>query len=151
MIKLFKSLPSHPKVFVLIPPPGISQCSATGPEGNASVCLAYNMSFHAINEVFPVLQRRIAKDAGADGVIDVWAALNGSSCTKQAPDPNPKDGRHLEGPPCPHTADGIHPYSDTQTIIAHVIAKSIAAHDGRDDLSISNKRSAPILQTLYLI
>ena len=72
----------------VLPPPGISQCTATGPAGNASVCLAYNMSFHAINEVFPVLQRQIAKDGGADGVIDVWGALNGTSCTTGTPPPH---------------------------------------------------------------
>ena len=81
MIKLFKGLPSKPKVFVVTPPPAISQCTKTGPAGNGSICLAYNMSFHAINEVFPVLQRQIAKDGGADGVIDVWGALNGTKCT----------------------------------------------------------------------
>ncbi len=45
------------------------------------------MSFHAINELFPVLQRQIAKDGGADGVIDVWGALNGTSCTALGPGP----------------------------------------------------------------
>lgn len=60
MIKLFKALPSKPKVYmyVVLPPPGISQCSVTGPKGNDTICLAYNMSFHAINEVFPVLHGR---------------------------------------------------------------------------------------------
>lgn len=58
MIRLFKALPSKPKVFVVLPPPGISQCSLTGPAGNASVCLAYNMSFHAINEVILTLEIR---------------------------------------------------------------------------------------------
>ena len=131
MIKLFKSLPSHPKVFVVLPPPGISQCSETGPAGNASVCLAYNMSFSAINEVFPKLQRQIAKDGGADGVIDVWSALNGSSCTTQAP------GTNLEQAPCPHTADGIHPYADAQAIVAQTIAKGIGAAVVKTDDTVS--------------
>lgn len=121
MIKLFKALPSHPKVFVVLPPPGISQCSETGPAGNSSICLAYNMSFHAINEVFPVLQRQIAKDGGADGVIDVWSALNGTSCSTLGP------GHNLERPPCPHTADGIHPYPDALRVIAETIASAITA------------------------
>jgi lysophospholipase L1-like esterase len=119
MIKLFKALPSKPKVYVVLPPPAISQCSQTGPAGNASVCLAYNMSFRAINEIFPVLQRQIAKDGGADGVIDVWSALNGTSCTTQAA------GKPLMQQPCPHTMDGIHPYSDAQTVVAQTIAKGI--------------------------
>ena len=40
MIATFKALPSHPKVFVVLPPPGISQCAQTGPAGSSSVCLA---------------------------------------------------------------------------------------------------------------
>lgn len=119
MISMLKALPSNPKVFVVLPPPGISQCSETGPAGNASICLAYNMSFHVINEIYPVLQRKIAKDAGADGVIDVWSALNGTSCTTLPP------GRPLMQPPCPHTVDGIHPYPDTSSVIAATIAESI--------------------------
>jgi len=117
MIQLFKTLPSKPKVYVVLPPPGISQCQATGPAGSASVCLAYNMSFTAINEIFPVLQRQIAKDGGADGVIDVWGALNGTACTK-----GPLAGNV---PPCPHTVDGIHPYPDGLAMIAQTIAKTI--------------------------
>ena len=92
--------------------------------GNASICLAYNMSFDAINQVFPVLQRQIAKDAGADGVIDVWSALNGTACTK-LPAGVPLD--HFKGSPCPHTANGIHPYSDAMATVAQTIAKGIAA------------------------
>ena len=121
MIKLFKSMPSQPKVYVVLPPPGISQCSETGPEGNASVCLAYNMSFHAINELYPTLQRQIAADAGADGVIDVWGALNGTACTTQPP------GVNLEQAPCPHSMDGIHPYPDAAGAIAATIAKTLQA------------------------
>ena len=48
MLQLFKALPSRLRVYVVLPPPAISQCAATGPRGNASVCLAYNMSFRAI-------------------------------------------------------------------------------------------------------
>eukprot|EP01052_Picozoa_sp_SAG31_P019743 SAG31_NODE_1453_length_8285_cov_11.761544_4_plen_283_part_00 len=123
MIKTFKALPSHPKVYVVLPPPAISQCTLTGPMGNASICLAYNMSFKAINEIFPVLQRQIAKDAGADGVIDVWSALNGTACTSE-----PAGAKLMPpGSPCPHTADGIHPYSDTMATVAQTIAKGIGA------------------------
>ena len=107
MIGIFKSLPSQPKVFVVLPPPAISQCQQTGPAGNASVCLAYNMSFHAINEIFPVLQRQIAQEAGADGVIDVWTALNGTNISTSA------------------TADGIHPRDDALGVIAQTIADTI--------------------------
>jgi lysophospholipase L1-like esterase len=119
MVKLFKALPSKPKVFVVLPPPGISQCKATGPAGSGSVCLAYNMSFTAINEIFPVLQRQIATDSGADGVIDVWGALNGTTCTT-----GPLAG---QVPPCPDTVDGIHPYPDSLAVIAATIAKAITA------------------------
>jgi len=121
MIKTFKALPSHPKVYVVLPPPAISQCSLTGPTGNASVCLAYNMSFHAINVQFPVLQRQIAKDGGADGVIDVWSALNGTACTSQRP------GFKFGNGVCPHTADGIHPYADAMATVAQTIMAGIGA------------------------
>ena len=81
------------------------------------MCLAYNMSFAAINEIFPKLQRQIALDSGADGVIDVWSALNGTACTT---------GPHAgQVPPCPHTVDGIHPYPDGLAVIAKTIAKTI--------------------------
>eukprot|EP00036_Acanthoecidae_sp_10tr_P011357 CAMPEP_0182920728 /NCGR_PEP_ID=MMETSP0105_2-20130417/3680_1 /TAXON_ID=81532 ORGANISM="Acanthoeca-like sp., Strain 10tr" /NCGR_SAMPLE_ID=MMETSP0105_2 /ASSEMBLY_ACC=CAM_ASM_000205 /LENGTH=275 /DNA_ID=CAMNT_0025058179 /DNA_START=50 /DNA_END=877 /DNA_ORIENTATION=+ len=123
MIKTFKALPSNPKVFVVLPPPGISQCAVTGPAGNSSVCLAYNMSFHAINEVYPVLQRQIASVAGADGVIDVWSALNGTACTAISPCPTCHGS--VPSPPCPHTMDGIHPYPDGLAVIAKTIAKTI--------------------------
>jgi len=124
MIKLFQDLPSKPKVFVALPPPGISQCAATGPAGNASVILAYNMSFHVINEVYPVLQRQIAKEAGVE-VIDVWGALNGTTCAACTPDTCPKNGMH---PPCPHTVDGIHPYKDSLGDMAAAIAAAIRKH-----------------------
>jgi hypothetical protein len=127
MIKIFKALPSKPKVFVVLPPPGISQCAQTGPAGNASVCVAYNMSFHVINEVYPSLQRQIAQDAGADGVIDVWAALNGSTCTATPPCPTCSADALVPSPPCPHTMDGIHPYPDALTVIAKTIADTIQA------------------------
>jgi len=120
MIKLFQALPSKPKVFVALPPPGISQCHATGPAGNASVILAYNMSFQAINEVYPVLQREIAKEAGVS-VIDVWGALNGTECAACTPDTCAGEF----APPCPHTADGIHPYPDSLGDMAKAIAAAI--------------------------
>jgi hypothetical protein len=123
MIATFKALPSLPKVFVVLPPPGISQCATTGPAGNATVCLAYNMSFDAINKIYPVLQRQIAKDAGADGVIDVWSALNGTTCT--AIPPCPSCHGLVPVPPCPHTIDGIHPYPDALAVIAQLISTTI--------------------------
>lgn len=108
MIRIFKALPSNPKVYVVLPPPAISQCPSTGPAGNSSICLAYNMSFTAINEIFPVLQRKIAKDAGADGVIDTWTALNGTNISTSA------------------TADGIHPRDAALGVIAETIARVIS-------------------------
>eukprot|EP00039_Didymoeca_costata_P031756 m.36092 g.36092 ORF g.36092 m.36092 type:complete len:268 (-) comp9019_c0_seq1:1242-2045(-) len=107
MIKIMKDLPSKPKVYVALPPPGISQCPETGPAGNATIALAYNMSYVAINEVFPVLQRKIATEAGADGVIDVWTALNGTNISTSA------------------TADGIHPRDEGLGVIAQTIAAVI--------------------------
>lgn len=54
------------------------------------------------------LQRKIAAVAGADGVIDVWTALNGTNISTHA------------------TMDGIHPYPPALGVIAHTIAKAIA-------------------------
>ena len=119
MIRIFKALPSKPKVYVVLPPPGISQCAATGPAGNASICLAYNMSFEAINVIYPVLQRKIAEEAGADGVVDVWTALNGTNISTHA------------------TVDGIHPYPPALGVIAKTIAGVIAPGWS------SSSRSAP--------
>jgi lysophospholipase L1-like esterase len=109
MIKLFKALPTNPKVYVVLPPPAVSQCTATGPAGNATICLAYNMSYTAINVIYPVLQRSIAKTAGADGVIDVWTALNGTSISPHA------------------SVDGIHPYPPALGVIAETIASVIGS------------------------
>lgn len=103
MITKFKALPTKPKVFVVLPPP------LTHPPQDPSKPAPFNMSMHVVNEVYPVLQRQIATKAGADGVIDVWTALNGTSM-----DP------HL-------TCDGCHPRDESLTIIANTIAKAIAA------------------------
>ena len=69
--------------------------------------------------------RKICKDAGCDGVIDVWTALNGSSCTKLPP------GAQQETPPCPHTPDSIQPCSDTMAVVVQTIAKGIGVMWGR--------------------
>ena len=108
MIAMFKALPSKPKVYVVLPPPAISQCPSTGIRGNASICLAYNISFDAVNVQYPVLQRMIANDAGADGFIDVWTALGGLNISVNA------------------TADGIHPKDAALGVIAKTIASVIA-------------------------
>lgn len=113
MIKIFKALPSQPKVYVVLPPPAISLCPDSGIAGDVDHCLSYNMSFHAINEIFPVLQRQIANDAGADGVIDVWTAMNGTNVST-----------HI-------TADGIHPYDPGHQIIAQTIADVILNDQGQ--------------------
>lgn len=40
MVKLFKALPSKPKVFVVLPPPGISQCKVRGREESVLASVA---------------------------------------------------------------------------------------------------------------
>ena len=102
MIAKFKALPSKPKVFVVLPPPLYPP-------------YPYNMSAHAINIEFPVLQREIAKQA--DGLIDVWSALmalGGANTTY---------GPQLGGAPL--TCDGCHPKDAGLTIIAQTIAERI--------------------------
>ena len=66
------------------------------------------MSYKAINKIYPVLQRQIAHNGGADGVIDVWTALNGTSISPHA------------------TVDGIHPYPPALGVIAQTIADAIS-------------------------
>ena len=83
MIKIFKALPSKPKIFVVLPPPAISQCTLTGRAGNSSICLAYNMSYVAINEIFPVLQRKIAKEGGVD--VSPFSSQRTSSVSFSSP------------------------------------------------------------------
>lgn len=107
LIEAFKALPSTPRVYVLIPPPGISRCADTGVAGSADVYLAYGVDFAAINEAIPRLLPEIAKKAGADGVIDVWNAFNGTGVS-------PK-----------HSYDGVHPTDMASAVIAQLIAKTV--------------------------
>ena len=104
MIAKFKALPSKPKVFVVLPPPLFPPWP-------------YNMSAHAINVEFPVLQKKMAEDSKADGFIDVWTPLmkiNGLNASL---------GGDLDGEPL--TCDGCHPKDAGLTIMARVIMEAI--------------------------
>lgn len=68
MISAFRSLPSKPKVFVMIPPP------LYPPD-------PYDMNSTVINGVLPKLLPEIAAQGGA-GVIDVFDALGGANLTQ---------------------------------------------------------------------
>merc|ERR1740117_1587312 len=113
MIAKFKALPSKPKVFVVLPPPLFPPWP-------------YNMSAHAINVEFPVLQKKMAADSKADGLIDIWTPLkdiNGLNATL---------GGILDGESL--TCDGCHPKDAGLTIMASVIMKAITTAISQKEL-----------------
>lgn len=64
MIKNFKDLPSNPKVYLMVPPP-------------LKRPYPYKMNKTVINEVYPKLIRKIAKESEAeDEVIDILSLGN---------------------------------------------------------------------------
>jgi len=68
-IPFVSSLPSKPKVFVILPPPLYPP-------------FPYEMNETVINEIFPVLLPEIASVSGATGVIDVFSALGGAALSQ---------------------------------------------------------------------
>lgn len=116
MVSKFKSLPSNPKVYLLIPPPLVN------PPNHPDSPPVYGMTKHVINEMFPNMVASIAVETGADGVIDIWTALGG------------EDGyAHTD-----MTCDGCHPKDKAMTIIAKTIANAITADN--EDVEWSNSR-----------
>ena len=105
MIAKFKALPSKPKVFVVLPPPLFPPWP-------------YNMSAHAINVEFPVLQKKMAADGKADGFIDIWTPL-----VRVSGGLNATLGGNLSGEPL--TCDGCHPKDAALTIMAATIMEAI--------------------------
>lgn len=104
MISQFLSLPTKPKVYVMVPPP------LTNPPTRPNDPPPFNMSRHVINEQFGWLHRSILMESGADGLIDIWSALGGV------------DGFFHDDMSC----DGCHPKDKAMTIIANTIAEAIA-------------------------
>lgn len=95
LVSSFQALNPRPKIYVALPIP------LTGPPFYAT------MLPNVINEVFPVLQREIAKDVGADGVIDTWSALGGNNA------------------PANQTCDGCHPKDAAMGVMAKTIGDYI--------------------------
>lgn len=62
MVAAFKALAPPPKVYLMIPPPLYSP-------------YPYSMNSTVINGTFPVLIPKIAAAAGADGVINIYSAM----------------------------------------------------------------------------
>jgi len=106
MIQRFQALPSKPKIYVAIPPP------LTHKPGQSNTSYPLDMSPYAINTQFPALQRTIAWQGGADGIMDVFGALGGATM-----DPN-------------WTCDGCHPKDHALTIMAQTMANTILAPPG---------------------
>ena len=104
MISQFLSLQTKPKVYLVVPPPLVI------PPNSPQKPPPFNMSAHVINDLFPVIIRSIAMESNADGLIDIWTALNGT-----------KGYENSE-----MTCDGCHPKDKAMTIIANTIAKEIA-------------------------
>ena len=100
MISLFKSLPTRPKVYVVIPPPLVH------PPKHPGNPPPYNMTPRVLNVILPIMIRGIALESGADGVIDTWSALGGT-------DEYEDDAM---------TCDGCHPKDAAYTIIAKSFA-----------------------------
>ena len=101
MIQSFKAIRPAPLVYVVLPPP------LTTPPSNSSCPPPFNMSRHAINEQFPLLQRQICADAMCDGVIDIWSVLGGAGMDPAL------------------TCDGCHPKDEALTVIARTIAATL--------------------------
>jgi len=108
MIRMFKALPTKPRVFVAVPPP----LFPPNP---------FNMSAHVINEVYPVLIREIAREA--DGVIDAWSALGGADPVRL----REPYGGHCGSMKELCTVDGCHPKDAGLGVIARTFAWTIEA------------------------
>lgn len=107
MVSRFHSLPSKPKVFVVIPPP------LTNPPTHPEKPPPYNMKKHVLNELIPHMVPTIAEETDAEGVIDIWTALGGEEKYEDVE----------------MTCDGCHPKDKAMTIIAKTIAQAITASD----------------------
>lgn len=105
MISQFHSLPTKPKVYIMVPPP------LTNPPNRPNDPPPFNMSSHVINDQFGWLHRSIMMESGADGLIDIWTALGGVQ------------GFFHDDMSC----DGCHPKDKAMTIIAKTIATTITA------------------------
>ncbi|CAB9502218.1 lipolytic protein G-D-S-L family [Seminavis robusta] len=108
MVKIFQSLPSKPRVYLVIPPPLVNP--PTHPDDPP----VWNMSKQVLNEIIPKELPKLLVETGAAGVIDVWTALGGT------------DG--YEQPSM--TADGCHPKDPAAAIIAQAIAEAIQKDQG---------------------
>ena len=104
LISRLKSLPTSPRVYVVLPPPLYPP-------------FPFNISAHAINIAFQTLQREVANKAHADGIVDVWSAIWGLGGH------NVSRGPILDGAPL--TCDGCHPNDAGLTMIAQTIATAV--------------------------
>jgi acyl-CoA thioesterase-1 len=107
MIANFLNLPTKPKLYVMVPPP----LYPPNP---------YMMNKTVINDVFPILIRKIASETGAEPqVIDIFNALGGANLTQ----PN-------------ITCDGCHPRDAGYVEIAQTIAKTLTGQEIRYDPAV---------------
>ena len=68
MIAALKALPTHPKIYIITPPPLYPP-------------YPYEMNVTVINQEFGVLLPAIAAQTGITGTIDVFNALGGANLT----------------------------------------------------------------------
>merc|ERR1712217_311024 len=108
MIRVFKALPTKPKVFVAVPPPLFPP-------------YPFNMSSHVINEIYPILIRKIAQHA--DGVIDAWSSLAGADPVRS----KEERGGHCGSTTEDCTQDGCHPRDAGLGILAQTFAWTVEA------------------------
>jgi lysophospholipase L1-like esterase len=116
MIQSFQTLPSKPKVYLIIPPPLVN------PPSNPDSPPPYNMSKQVLNEFIPFMIPKIANEANATGgIIDTWTALGGTI------------GFENETMTC----DGCHPKDLAMTIIAQIIANEINPYMNKEQNAYS--------------
>lgn len=94
MVAAFKALTPPPKVYLMIPPPLYSP-------------YPYSMNSTVINGTFPVLIPKIAAAAGADGVINIYSAMQAAGDL---------------------TCDGCHPVDAGYQVIAQTMFDFLTAH-----------------------
>jgi lysophospholipase L1-like esterase len=100
MVKIIKALNPPPKVYLGVPPP-----IGHPPPSRTDRTLGFSES--VANSTYPVLIRKIAKEAGVDGVFDTFNALGGNDMDPEL------------------ICDGIHPTNDGLGIIARSIAAEV--------------------------
>eukprot|EP00929_Paragymnodinium_shiwhaense_P004913 TRINITY_DN106194_c0_g1_i1.p1 TRINITY_DN106194_c0_g1~~TRINITY_DN106194_c0_g1_i1.p1 ORF type:complete len:300 (-),score=30.09 TRINITY_DN106194_c0_g1_i1:358-1227(-) len=109
LIREFRDLTTHPKVYLLIPPPYVLDPRSSHTQWSAS-----QFDAPAINEMYPVLIPRIATAANASGVIDIWDSLGGWQTVSNSSE---KFGQEIY-------CDSLHPVARGYTAVVEAIQRA---------------------------